>query len=156
MLTRTSGRKAYNAPQAPWEALRGFLVPLKEDYAVNEVLLSDASMSEVLARVAYRLIVRDYSYYPQEYEDPKSGMAGLARALSVAGFSALSLWVRSFCIQWSPLTPVSFCRRGYIMRARAGFTWRAVAYPAYKAHRADDPRVTNRGVIWSGGKRSWQ
>ena len=147
MLTHSLGRVAKYALQDPWETFSGVSLCLKGGYAVNELLLSDASMSEVLARVAFQLIVQDYHCYPDEYDSPAAGMFGLYRALQKSGYKALATWVLAYAVSWAPLVTTSALREMFVQRERAGHTWRSVAYSAYKANRGDDPRVTNWGVI---------
>src|SRR5258707_15616517 len=108
--------------------------------------LRNASFSEVLGRVAYRLIERDYRCYPSLYTEPSRGMGGLSRLLDGRGWAALATWVRAYAAQWNEYRTVGMIRSGIINRARCGQSWRHVAYAEYKASRGDDPRVTNRGV----------
>jgi len=118
--------------------------------------LRNASVCEVMARVACRLIVSDYKRYPLMYEYPNKGMGGLSRQLDAQGWYGLATWVRSYAAQWNEFRTVSMIRQGHINRARSGHSWRFVAYEGYKGTRRADPRVTNRGVSSSdipGGER---
>lgn len=108
--------------------------------------LRNATMSEVLARVAFRLIQRDYWCYRSLYDEPVQGMGGLARQLAANGWPCMATWVRSYAVQWMPFYPLAAIRENVIARARSCASWRHAAYPAYKATRRADPRVTNRGV----------
>ena len=108
--------------------------------------LREASFSEVLARVSFRLITRDYAGYPKDYERPGDAMLQLAGQLTAEGWAVMGTWVLAYAVGWSELTPIAFIREGMVWRARSGDTWRRVAYPDYKGTRGADPRVTNRGV----------
>jgi len=114
--------------------------------------IREAAFTEVLARVSYRLIERDYYYGSHDYRDPALAMMVLAQEYQLTGFSVMACWIRAYCVQWSPLTKIDYLRREMIRRARSGMTWRRVVYPAYKAYRWSDPRVTNRGVTGSPRK----
>jgi hypothetical protein len=120
---------------------------------VEYIPLSDATMSEVLARVTYRVIQRDYHQWAEEYHPPEKGMVYLSKRLDYLGFGVLATWVLAYVREWSPLQPVGFIREAMCFRARSGLSWRAVAYPQYKSQRRDDPRVTNRGVRGSSRSR---
>ena len=114
MLTHSLGRVAKYALQDPWETFSGVSLCLKGGYAVNELLLSDASMSEVLARVAFQLIVQDYHCYPDEYDSPAAGMFGLYRALQKSGYKALATWVLAYAVSWAPLVTTSALREMFV------------------------------------------
>jgi len=109
--------------------------------------LRNATISEVCARVAFRLIERDYWCYRHLYKEPAQGMGGLARQLDANGWAAMATWVRAYAGQWSIFYTTAAIRDGIIDRARYAASWRHAAYAGYKATRGDDPRVTNRGVI---------
>ena len=109
--------------------------------------LRNASMSEVLGRVAYRLIVQDYRGDPSPYDRPAEAMLDLSHYLSARGWAVLATWVRAYAAQWNLYRTVGEIRSGIINRARCGQSWRHVAFDGYKGTRGDDPRVTNRGVI---------
>jgi hypothetical protein len=109
--------------------------------------LREAAFTEVLARVAFQLIKRDYACYRSMYEEPARGMLGLAALLRAHGWSVMSTWVTAYSMQWSDFTPIGLIRERMVFAARCGQEWRRIVYPAYKAGRRDDPRVTNRGVI---------
>jgi len=113
---------------------------------MNDIPLSDASFSEVLARVAYRLIERAtlHPYY-RDWTNADC-FAHLARRLDKAGLSALSFWVSAYLHHYHGCEIPLFTRTAFIMRARLGMDFRSVAYFDYKAPRRRDPRVTNRGV----------
>lgn len=107
--------------------------------------LSDACMSEILARVSYQWITYSYRHGLTEDVPPPAMLRAIAHGLQEEGFPSLSMWVTAYVREWSPLTPISFIREAFIFRAVLGYTWRAVLYPQYKRNRCD-PRVTNRGV----------
>jgi len=112
---------------------------------VNEILLSDASFSEVLARVSYRCIRYYHRYYTPTEIDPEPVLFGCADWLRLNGFTILSTWAYGYWFQWTPITPLRSVRDGFMLRARRGYSWRHTVYPSYKNARRD-PRVTNRGV----------
>lgn len=45
-------------------------------------------LTRVLARVAYRLILRDYRSHPENYDTPSQGILDLAQNLHLAGFTS--------------------------------------------------------------------
>ena len=112
---------------------------------MNEIPLSDASFSEVLARVTYRCIRYYYRKNAPSETDPEPVLFGCAEWLRSNGFTILSTWAYGYWFQWTPLTPIKFVRDGFIRRSRKGLSWRHCVYPTYKNARRD-PRVTNRGV----------
>jgi hypothetical protein len=59
----------------------------------NTIPITDATFSEVLARVAYQLIVKDFQREPAAYQTPCTAMFFLSARLEAFGFRALSLWV---------------------------------------------------------------
>lgn len=108
--------------------------------------LSDASFTEVLARVAFQLIKLDYARWRECYTDPDTGMVGLSAALRQDGFEVMATWVYAYAKQWTPFTPVGLIRERMVFQSRCGVSWRRIVYPAYKETRRANPRVTNRGV----------
>lgn len=120
---------------------------------MNDILLSDASMSEVLARVAYRLIERRMALLDQVHGKPYLWTLALPRQLDRAGWAALSSWASAYAFAESRGELPAFTRTAFIMRARLGFDFRSVMFVEYKATRRSDPRVTNRGVASTATKR---
>lgn len=112
---------------------------------MNEIPISHASLSEVMARVAYQCLVYFWRHTPTGAVEPLEVMDECLCWLRSERYTALAFWVSAYRVAWSPMTPVKFLREDFINRARLGGTWRSVAYPAYKKARRD-PRVTNRGV----------
>lgn len=112
---------------------------------MNNIPLSDASFSEVLARVAFRWI--HYTARHTEYENltPKEIISVAGIIAQSVGLEALHTWCLAYGQAWLPLYQTKATRDGFILRARQGKTWRHVAFPEYKSHRSN-PRVTNRGV----------
>lgn len=112
---------------------------------MNNIPLSEATMSEVLARVSFRCI----HWFDRNREwttsTPQEKMGCCAVWLSANKFGVLAMWVRAYCVQWAPLHTTIDIREQFIDAARDGYTMRRVAYPLYKKARRD-PRVTNRGV----------
>lgn len=108
---------------------------------------TDAFWTEVCARVAYRLIARDFRLHPQNYATPADGITKLAQALDRARLAELA----GFCYGAAEFIThkgktLWMYRQGVTRRSREGHLWRRCLHPAYKRNRRDDPRVTNRGV----------
>lgn len=120
---------------------------------MNDIPLTHASFSEVLARVAYRLIERRLSPDLLERFTHDALIRHLARQLDWRGWSALSFWVNAYLYRFDQGELEEFTRTAFIMRARLGMDFRSVAFADYKATRRRDPRVTNRGVTASATKR---
>jgi hypothetical protein len=110
-----------------------------------DIPLSEASMSEVLARVSYRVIQRRYFSHDYISSRPLDVLSAISDGLVLDGFGTLATWVLAYRRQWSPIYNVIDIREQFILDARQGYSWRRVAYPQYKSRR-HDPRVTNRGV----------
>lgn len=120
---------------------------------MDDAPLWDASFSEVLARVAYQVILKDYRRWGQEGDNPLEYLRGLEHAMEYHKFYAISAWISAYRYGVSQGQRSGVLRTQYIMRARMGLLWRQVAFIEYKANRRRDPRVTNRGVITSGTRR---
>lgn len=112
---------------------------------MNKIPLSDASFSEVLARVSFRWIHYIDRVYPDASLTPKQRISVAATIAERNGFTTLATWCLAYGQAWLPLYQTKETRDGFILRARQGCSWRRVAFPDYKSHRRD-PRVTNRGV----------
>lgn len=112
---------------------------------MNDIPLSDASMSEVLARVAYRLVERRCELLVRYQKSPHLWTLTLPRQLDREGFGTLSAWACAYAFAESQGEDPPFTRTAFIMRARLGYDFRSVMYADYKAHRRVPPRVTNRG-----------
>jgi len=106
--------------------------------------ISDITLSEVMARVAFRLIELDWRRSPDLYTDPKQRMLQLYESLDSTGFRALSWWILSAAYYTSrDDMRLVYWRDWCIVRARRYRYNVAVGRP-WK--RGADPRVTNRGV----------
>ena len=114
-----------------------------------ELPLSDATMSEVLARVAYRWIVYRYNRRLYQSIDPPTILTDIASELAWHQLDTLQVWVFAYRRLWQRHTSIKSIRDGFIIAARQGHSWRRVAFPQYKSQRRD-PRVTNRGVARDG------
>lgn len=100
--------------------------------------LDRAGLSEVLARVAFRLIELDYKRDKLRYIDPVDGMLQLSADLSDTGLAMLSTWVAAYAAQKRrrAVLFLSTIRTAFIERAAVpGVSWRVVAFPEYKANR---------------------
>lgn len=120
---------------------------------MNDIPLSDASMSEVLARVSYRLIERRLTWYDEPFDEPRELVSRLYRQLDRRGWKVLSSWVSAYAFFLAQGELPVFTRTRFIFRARLGYDFRSTMYTDYKAPRRRDPRVTNRGVTPAATKR---
>lgn len=115
---------------------------------LNLVPIEHAPMTEVCARVAYRLIEMDFRRFPHEYRtSPPLAIHNYAFTLSRNGFPNLDLWLVAYAFHIANGIRASVVRDEMIWRARTGASLRHCVHWTYKAGRRDDPRVTNRGVI---------
>lgn len=112
---------------------------------MQNIPISDATFSEVLARVSFRLVHMYAAPHIDDEGSPVERMLMVQRWLHNAGFEALSVFVYRYAVDWAPTYHTVDVRDNLIHLARQGQSWRRVAYPAYKSARRD-PRVTNRGV----------
>lgn len=107
----------------------------------------DAGMSEVLARVFYRWVEREWRRWGK-----LSGLQGqafvvqLERDLPGSYFGMLRTHARALSFDMSRGLKAVEWRDAVILRSRAGKQWRQCLMPIYKANRGGYPRVTNRGV----------
>jgi len=62
----------------------------------TSVLLHHEPLSAILARVAYRVIERDYRRERDRYFDAAAGLTYLALDLKRDGYRSLSLWVSAY------------------------------------------------------------
>lgn len=106
---------------------------------VEELLLRDASFSEVLARVAYAYIRKRYADTGFVGAGPPSLLPEIIRELREAGLTQLQFWCAAYQAQWSSLYSLTLARDNFIITARSGRTWRSVAYPQYKGNRKLPP-----------------
>lgn len=113
---------------------------------MNNIPLSDASLSEVLARVTYRLIERRLVLDNLIRYPASELLTHLVHQLDRHGFSALSFWASAYNYALSQGELPEYTRAAFVMRARMGMDFRSVAFVEYKGSRRRDPRVTNRGV----------
>ena len=120
---------------------------------MDNISLSDASDSEVCARIAYQLILRAARHYPAGQPARPEVLQSLCRRLDAKHLSTLSLWVHAYLRGLNAGELIEFSRTAFLFRARLGLDFRRVAFIEYKAHRRCDPRVTNRGVTARATKR---
>lgn len=109
--------------------------------------ISAITLTEVMARVAFRLIELDWRRHPELYAVPKERMLQVYESLDDAGFRALSWWVLSAAYYTSrePMRLADW-RDWCIVRARR-YRYNVISGRPWK--RGADPRVTNRGVSTS-------
>lgn len=110
----------------------------------------DATRAEVVARVAYQLVVIEYRNHKAELERAQTAVQlpykhdlvknSLDFRIALSSMYQATVSSNRRSREWLDET---------IRRARSGLLFRAVFYPAYKATRRD-PRVTNRGVRHRG------
>jgi hypothetical protein len=98
-------------------------------------LLSDATMSEVLARVAYAYIRKRYKDTGFINMGPPSLLDAIISELRDNNLTQLQFWCVAYKMQWSPLYSLTLARDNFIITARAGRTWRHIAFPPYKRNR---------------------
>jgi len=116
---------------------------------MNDIPLTDASFSEVLARVAYRYIWRQYFFGVYHDTDPIAFLRFCEMRAQRAGFEAIAAWICAYRYAAFHGELTRFARTQFIFRARLGLDYRSVMTAGYKANRRRDPRVTNRGVTES-------
>jgi hypothetical protein len=90
-------------------------------------------VSAYLARVAYRIIQKDFARSPESYIDPCEGLGRLSRRLYQEGFSVMSLWVCSYAFHLRRGFTTSSYRHCVVRRSRIaalhrehGQPWRRV------------------------------
>lgn len=97
--------------------------------------IEDADFTEVIARVCYRLIAMEYRANPAEWPDGATGLRRMRASYTRLGCSWLQFWLLAYQHQVENGATVRGARDMFISRSRDGHTWRAVAYPPYKAGR---------------------
>lgn len=110
----------------------------------------DAAPTEVIARVAYQIVRRDYRINPARYEDPATGLRQLQEEMIanrvhilLVQLSAMAFWLRQGkgkLVDWKIQTVHTSRRTAYIARDEI----------TRKSGRG--PRVTNRGAKGRGWK----
>lgn len=106
----------------------------------NPTPLEDRNWTEVLARIAFRLIELDYHRNPTRYADPPGGILELAVEMQDAHFTMLSAWLAAYAAakRRRPANRLELIKVGFIERsAQNGVSWRHVAFPEYKANRRE-------------------
>jgi len=105
---------------------------------------TDAGVTEIIARVAYQVIARDFRLNPARYDNPIEGIYTLMRemrhydnTLLHTSFAAILVHLRGqrgTLKQWRDL--IIHRSRYAVAKSRAGFPW----------SRACDPPISNTGV----------
>jgi hypothetical protein len=116
---------------------------------MQHVPLSEACLSEVLARVSYRIIQYRYNHFDYDTDHGSAILLAIALELQKEGWLIMEVWVRAYHREVAPMTPTKSVRDAFIFRARQGYTWRRVVFPQYKRNRSDPP-VSNTGVAREG------
>lgn len=112
------------------------------------VNFADAGMSEILARVCYRLIEQEW----RRRGSPKDGtgpitIGMLQERLGQGTFPWVDTHLLAAAVAIQSGTPLRVWRDTVCSRSRAGYDWRRCLLREYKANRRSDPRITNRGVM---------
>lgn len=107
--------------------------------------LSDACLSEVLARVSYRYIEMRYARAGFLGGGPPRLLQSVYDELDELQLVSLAMWVAAYRRVWAPLYSLTMAKENFLIDARRGYSMRRVVFPQYKSNRSD-PRVTNRGV----------
>lgn len=102
---------------------------------MNNILLSDAYLSEVNARVAYQLVVLAHRRSPAMFEEPAKAISQLSADMGRAGLGTVSFWLLAYQIRVAGGQRLKDAREEMIARSRAGHTFRSVAFTPYKANR---------------------
>lgn len=97
--------------------------------------IEDAGLSEVIARVCYRLIVAEYRSNPGAWPTASEGLKAMRLAYGGIECSWLRFWLLAYEQQVAAGKTIKQARNLFIARCQAGHTWRAVAFPEYKASR---------------------
>jgi hypothetical protein len=118
--------------------------------------LSEASWIEVRARVAYRLIERDWRTHRYPAQEAPARVWALAHRLPFDEPASLEAFLVSFGMHIERGLTTKLIRTLMVERARMGCTWRSVLLWSYKAQRRVPPRVTNRGGHGTIGRREPQ
>ena len=113
---------------------------------MHSIPFSDASLSEVLTRVAFRMIERDYRRNPSHYGIPEQGIYRMRMTYLYGKFDVLDTWCLAYQCYVSKGMRLKLIKSMHIERSRFGLPWRSSIYFDYKASRRHDPRITNRGV----------
>lgn len=108
---------------------------------------TDEGWTTVQVRVAAAIVRRDYNRNPMLWASPARRLFVLSQDATIKSVGFYS----SFLLSWSvaldrgPKTLSDIIADSKRL-SRQGYNWRRCAFPAYKATRRDNPRVTNRGV----------
>jgi len=94
-----------------------------------------ASMSQAYVRIAYQLIYLDWKNNPELTGTPFDRLTALAQRLDDAGLHNWSFWIIAYRTELLTQSNCSACRRAMLRRSYNGYSFRKVAYGAYKANR---------------------
>ena len=112
-----------------------FLRLMRSMKELDMLNIEDAGLTETIARVCYRLIVLEYRRSPEEWPNGREGLRRMRAAYRGVECSWLHFWLLAYQHQVEQGLTVKQARDLFIGRSQAGYTWRAVAYPPYKAGR---------------------
>src|SRR5215213_5166130 len=127
-MRRVLRREARIPPVTSPDALQGVLFCLKEGFCMFVLPISEASMSEALARVTFAYIRMRFHQTDMLGVPSLVMMQLLYDELHEAGLDTVAFWVLAYKRQWAPLFSLTLIRENFILDARRGLTWRRVAY----------------------------
>lgn len=98
-----------------------------------------AAYSEVLARVAYAVIKRDYCRSPEHYTNAPLRIINLSAEMTRLGLDEVGFWIYAYEHNRTNKRKTISIRAEMILRSRAGLPWRDCAFFAYKLTRRRPP-----------------
>lgn len=108
--------------------------------------LGEACEGEVLARVAYRMIERQYRYLRYDPARAPEYIFTLANWCNATLNQELELYIAAYAYLIKKGHYSGFIKRKFIARAQEGWPHRQILLWSYKAARFYDPPVSNTGV----------
>jgi len=79
--------------------------------------------SELLARVAYQLVIRDWRQHPDRYRDPASGVSLLSKSLAHVGFPHLHTYLAAMAYYVRPRYGSALHWRNTVVRRARNRVW---------------------------------
>jgi hypothetical protein len=102
---------------------------------VRTLPFSDANEPEVLARVAYQLILRDYASAPYKPERAPQEISVLAKDIQLDYSWKLGGYIAAYGFHIGRGLNSGLVRTMMVQRSRMGCTWRECMMFSYKANR---------------------